>query len=200
MSPGGLGADLERLPGVLAATVFDDAAAPRVYLATAATADPSTLRAAVLALLEDRGLHADPTRIHIAAPPRALGVASPLPKVSLDSLDVHRRDGRVECVLGLRGDGRNYKGSAGEPDTIGGRARAASRAVLAALEGVDPELRLGLHGARSLELFGRDAVLVLLEATLGRVHVHLPGVALVERSVEEAAALATLSALRSWGG
>ena len=202
MSPGDLGPDLERLPGVLAATVFTDpSTSPRIYLATAANADIDTLRAAVLALLRDRGLHADPERIHVAAPPpsRPAVHAAALPPVSLDSLDVHRTEGRAECTIRLRSSARSMEGSATEPDTSAGRARAAARAILAAVEGLDPDLRLGLHGARRLDLFGHETMVVLVEATAGRSHAHLPGSALVERSVEEAAALATLMALRSWG-
>lgn len=200
MSSGDLGPDLERLPGVLAATVFSDGpSGPRVYLATGAHADNDSLRGAVLAILGDRGLQADPERIHIATPPlRALPVGS-LPRFSLDSLDVHRTEGRAECSVRLRTTKRSTAGAATEPDTSAGRARAAARAVLVAVESLDPDLRLGLHGARKLNLFGHDAMVVLVEATSGRAHGHLPGSALVERSVEEAAALATLRALRSWG-
>lgn len=199
MNPGDLGPELERLPGVLAATVFSDPdSGPRVYLATGAHADPETLRAAVLAILDDRGLRADGDRIHIAAPPPTAGPASSLPHFTLDSLDVHRTEGRVECSVRLRGSRRMVDGSATESDTGSGRARAAARAILEAVESLDPELRLGLHGTRSVDLFGHEAMAVLVEVTVGRAHAHLPGSALVERSIEEAAALATLAALRGW--
>lgn len=199
MSSGDLGPDLERLPGVLAATVFNEGpTGPRIYLATGASADAGTLRSAVLALLGDRGLHADPARIHIAAPPPQSTTTGSLPRFSLDSLDVHRTEGRAECSVRLRMAGRKTAGRATEPDTSTGRARAAARAILIAVESMDPDLRLGLHGARTLDLFGHEAMVVLIEATSGRAHGHLPGSALVERSVEEAAALATLMALRSW--
>jgi hypothetical protein len=196
-----LGRDLERLPGVLAATVFSDSSkGPRIYLATDVGADREALRSAILAVLQDRHLPADPGRIHIAAPPAgAAAPASPLPRISLDSQDVHRTDGRVECTVRLRAGGRTADGSAMEPDTSTGRARAAARAVLAAMGSLRPDLRLGLHGTRLLDLFGYESVAVLVEAAEGRAHAHLPGSALVERSVEEAGALATLTALRSWG-
>lgn len=202
MSSSGLGPDLERLPGVLAATVFSDAArGPRVYLATGALADRDALRSMVLALLDDRGLPGDPDRIHIAAPPTSTPVAplSPLPHFTLDSMDVHRTDGRAECSIQLRTGSRTTVGTTSETDTAAGRARAAARAVLSAVESLGPDLRLGLHGTRRLDLFGHDSLLVLLEATEGRAHAHLSGSALVERSVEHAAAEATLAALRSWG-
>lgn len=191
---------LERLPGVLAATVFTDSTrGPRVYLATGAQADRDALLSAVMALIADRGLAGDPSRIHIATPPRAPTAGASLPRFSLDSLDVHRTDGRAECAVQLRTELRTTAASASEPDTITGRARAAARAILLAVESLDPDLRLGLHGVRSVDLFGQESVVVLVEATAGRTHAHLPGAALVDRSVEEAAALATLTALRSWG-
>ncbi len=198
MSPADLGPDLERLPGVLAATVFEDTAlGPRIYLATGVQADREALRSTILAVLQDRGLTADPARIHIAVAPAS--AATPLPTFALDSMDVHRVGGRAEVEVRLRAGGRTVVGNAAEPDTSAGRARAAARAILTAVESLGPDLRLGLHGARRLDLFGQDAVLVLLEATEGRAHVHLPGSALVEQSVEHAAAAATLGALRSWG-
>lgn len=198
MSPGDFGPELERLPGVLAATVFTDTPdGPRVYLATRPDTDPDALRAATVALLGDRGLYTRPDRVHIGTPHRQAPHAN-LPRVSLDSLDVHRTANRAECIVRLRAPDRSTSGAASEPDTRAGRARAAARATLGAAEVLDPELRFGLHGVRSLELFGHDALLVLVEASTGRSHTHLPGSALVLRSVEEAAALATLQALRSW--
>lgn len=197
---GDLGPALERLPGVLAATVFSDPSrAPRVYLATSAQADREALLSAVLALIQDYGMAGDPSRVHMASPPRGSLPAGSLPRFSLDFLDVHRTSGRAECVVQLRTEIRTLSASASEPDTVTGRARAAARAILLAAESVDPDLRLGLHGTRSLDLFGHESVVVLVEAAAGRAHAHLPGAALVDRSMEEAAALATLTALRSWG-
>lgn len=199
MSSGDLGPDLERLPGVLAATVFGDGpTGPRIYLATDGRADRDALHGAVLAILADRGLSADPDRIHIASPPHRETASGSLHRFTLDALDVHRTEGRAECTVRLRTAGRSTGGAATEPDTSAGRARAAARAILAAVESLDPDFRLGLHGTRTLDLFGHETLLVLVEATSGRTHAHLPGAALVERSVEEAAALATLMALRSW--
>lgn len=199
MSRDDLGAELERLPGVLAATFFSDPdGAPRVYLAIGPDADAENLRRAALGFLADRGLGAHPDRIHVATAPRHEATGDALRRFSLYGLDVHRVKGRAECTVRLRTTTRSTEGTATEPDTRPGRARAAARATLHAAEGLDPDLRLGLHGVRTLDLFGEEALTVLLEVTSGRAHVHLPGVALVDRSVEEAAALAVLTALRSW--
>lgn len=199
MPSGELAPALERLPGVLAATVFpDDGNGPRIYLAVHADADHDAIRATTLALLGDRGLDADPDRVHIGAAPSTPRLPTTLPSLSLDALDVHRIDNRVECTVRIRAGGRTSSGTATEPDTRTGRARAAARATLTAADALDPDLRLGLHGARLADLFGFDTLSVLVEASLGRTHVQLPGTALLQRSIEHAAALATLQALRSW--
>jgi hypothetical protein len=121
-----------------------------------------------------------------------------LPRVSLDSLAVSRSQGRIECTVRLRAAGRELAGTAREPDTPTGPLRAAARATLLAAEGLDPDFRLGLEGARVLDLFGEAVVVVLIDARAGRSQTHLPGSALVDRPSEEAAALATLHALRAW--
>ena len=199
MSPGELGRELERLPGVLAATVF---AGPdgqtRVYLAIRADVDPDAVRATTLARLRDRGLHPDPQRIHIGTAPVHTPPRTPLPTLRIQDLDVHRADNRARCTVRLEAGDRSPEGSATEPDSRAGRARAAARATLAAAEHVDPDLRLGLGGARFHDLFGADTVVVLIEASLGRDHARLPGIALVEQSIEHAAATATTNALAAW--
>jgi hypothetical protein len=49
-----------------------------------------------------------------------------------------------------------------------------------------------------MDLFGQAGVIVLVDATAGRSQAHLPGIAIIDRSTEESAALAVLHALRSW--
>ncbi len=193
-----LGPQLERLPGVLAATVFETPTASRVYLAIDPEADGEAVRATVLGVLRDHGHTTDPDAVHIGTAPPTPPVRSALPALTLDSLDVHRAEHRVECVVRLRTADRTPEARAVEPDSPAGRARAAARATLTAAEGLDPDLRLGLHGAIQGDLFGFDAVSVLVEASLGRMHAQLPGMALIEQSLEHAGALAALRALRSW--
>lgn len=196
-----LSSALERLPGVLAASaLLEPPHAPRVYLAVAPGADAHALRQAALALLQDREIHASEDRIHVGAAPGVAQAPAPgaLPRFSLDGLEVHRSDHHTRCTVRLRSDTRITSGSGSETDTRSGRARAAAYACLRAAEALDPDLRLGLQGLRVVDLFGEDAVLVLVEATAGRSHALLPGVGLVERSIEDGACTATLSALRSW--
>ena len=199
MSAGELGPELERLPGVLAATVFPESpGGTRVYLAVRAGVDIDAVRATTLALLRDRGIATEPDRIHIGVAPDPTPRPASIPTLFLDAIDVHRTANRVECTVRIRAPTRVLAGTAAEPDTAGGRARAAARAVLAAVESLDPDLRLGLLGARGHQLFGVDTVTVLVEASAGRDHVRLPGTALTDRSTEHAAALAALQALRAW--
>ena len=199
MAPVDPGRDLERLPGVLAATLFlDTPAGPRVYLATGPDADHEAITQAASALLTDHGYPAASGRIHIGRAPARPTPAGSLPRSTLDGLEVHRRDNRVECLVRLRTASRTTESSVTEPDSPMGRARAAARATLEAAEALDPDFRFGLQGVRALDLFGEDALVVLVDATAGRHHVGLPGTCLLDRSVEEAAALAALRALRTW--
>lgn len=121
-----------------------------------------------------------------------------LPRVALDALDVARSEGRVECTVRLRSAEREMTGMATEPDTRSGPLRAAARATLLAAECLDPDFRFGLEGLRVLDLCGEAVVVVLVDARTGRSQSHLPGSALLDRPAEEAAALATLGALRGW--
>lgn len=200
MNPGeDLSSALERLPGVLAASAFlDPPHGPRIYLAVTSHADARALRDAAVALLGDHEIPATPDRIHVGTAPSATRDIGALPRFTLDGFEVHRADHHARCSVRLRSAGRVTTGSGEEPDTRTGRARAAAGACLRAAESLDPDLRLGLDGLRVMDLFGNDAVLVLVEATAARSQALLPGVGLVERSVEEAACVATLAALRSW--
>jgi hypothetical protein len=201
VSRGDPAAQLERLPGVVAATLFlDTPALPRVYLATTSGSDHETLRQAVLGLLSDHGLGTDPDHVHIAAAPRPSSAGTTLARTTLDAVEVQRADSRAVCTVRLRAAGRLCTGEAAEPDTRSGRARAAARATLQAAESLDPDYRFGLEGIRVMDLFGHEALILLLDATAGRNQAFLPGAALVGRSLEEAAALAGLHALRDWIG
>ncbi len=201
MARGGAASDLERLPGVLAATIFvESGAPPLVYLATTPDADPDALRAATAALLDERGTPAPLDRIHIAVPVAFRGVQprGAVPRFSFEGFEVHRSEGRVTCTVRLRSDIRPAEGRATESDTPSGRARAAARAALLAAEAFDPAYRLGLEGLLIMDLFGHQAVFVLIDAAAGRTQAHLPGAALLDRSIEEGAALAVVHALRAW--
>lgn len=200
MSPGDPAAHLERLPGVLAATVFLDTPAPaRVYAALSPDADPDTLRPAILGLLRDHGYTADPDNVHLAIAPIGRSVTDGvLPRVSLGSVEVQRSEGRVHCTVSLRAGDRDLAATASEPDTASGRSRAAARAALEGAEALDPDFRFGLEGVRRLDLFGEESLVVMVDAAAGRARARLVGAAILGRSSEETAALAVLQALRGW--
>jgi hypothetical protein len=190
---------LQRLPGVVAASAFLDQPTPLIYLATTPDADRDALRQAVVTLLDGYGRPTPPDRVQFGM---AMGRGAPpllLARVSLDALDVARSQGRIDCTVRLRSGERETAGEATEPDTPSGPLRVAARATLRAAEALDPDYRFGLEGVRVLDMLGEPVVLVLVDARAGRGHARLPGSALVDRPAEEAAALAVLHALRSWG-
>jgi len=191
-------AQLELLPGVIAAAILDTPNGPLVYLATAPGSDHEALLAVVLALLQDYGLPTDPNRVYMGSAPSPTGPTAPHARTTLDSVDVHRAGLRVQCTARLRSVGRLTTGLATEPDTPTGRARAAARATLKAAESLDADFRFGLEGVLTLDLFGQRTVVVLIDGSVGRARGRRPGAALVDRSVEEAAALAALYAVRGW--
>jgi hypothetical protein len=193
-------AHIERLPGVLAASLFlDTPATPRVYAALAPDADQAALMAAIVGLLRDHGYHTPAENVHLAMAPRSAVVGEgALSRATLDSVDVERSSSRVICTVRLGSAGRVLTGTATEPDTPSGRTRASARALLAAAESLDPDYRFGLEGVRSLDLFGDVGVVLVVDASAGRAHARLAGTALVSRSAEESGALAALHALRSW--
>jgi hypothetical protein len=118
----------------------------------------------------------------------------------LTDVRVSRAGNRVACRVRLTRDAAAFDGEAREPDTELGRARAAARATLAAVEHVSDSASLGLEGLTLVELFHRRYVAVAVDATSGRRFAHLAGLVAIDatRSIEEAAALACLRATERW--
>ena len=85
-------------------------------------------------------------------------------------------------------------------DSPTGRARAAARATLAAAEQAVPGIQLGLEGVTIVDLFSRRYVAASVEAAFQREFILLAGLVTLDqnRSVEDAAALATLRAIDRW--
>ncbi len=85
-------------------------------------------------------------------------------------------------------------------DSPTGRARAAARATLAAAEQAAPGIQLGLEAITIVELFSRRYVAASVEAAVHREFLLLAGLVTLEnnRSVEDAAVLATLRAIDRW--
>ena len=96
------------------------------------------------------------------------------------------------CNVKLRRGVEDITGQASGVNTVQGRADAAARAVFDALQ--QSGEGIGLEGTTIVETHGKSYVLVSARAVLGRTARILTGVALVQRSPEEAAILAALQA------
>ena len=120
----------------------------------------------------------------------------------LDSVELHKTGPRVTCIVKLNRRGVCFRGEAGELDTPPGRARAAARATLAAATQAVESVSFGLEGSAYTDLFSRRYVVVSIEAAQHRRFIILSGIVAIDatRSVEEAAALATLRAIDRWIG
>ena len=195
-------AELEKIPGVLAAAVWlrDPQHLREAFITGAPGASSSTLRNTVADLLDHRGFAFCSEDLQVALIDET---AIPLPLwrgrgLVFDRIEVHRAENWVTCRAQLRRRGETVVGEAREVDTELGRARAAARAALEAAELATRGIRLGLEGVNIVDLLGRRYVIVSVEAAFSRRLSYLPGIGIIERSIEDAACFATLSALERW--
>lgn len=201
--------ELERLPGVAAASVWLDRdghlrdarihimpgaaptiivnAASRVFHALAIPFDARAIRTCTIAL------------------PDELATAIPGPNRSrfllLQDLTLSRAGAHITCRIQLAREGTIATGEASELDTSGGRSRAAAKATLRAAENAtEGGLALGLEAAVVTQMFGRSYAVVSVEASIGRKVATLSGIVPVDpsRAAEEATCLATLRAIDRW--
>lgn len=197
-----IGQDLESLPDVLAARLWllDLRRLREAYIAVSAEASIDEVTEAVHEELRVNGLEFDPDNVRIAPIDAAVPAARTAQSRFLlfDGLEVSRAEGHAICRVRLAGAGDRFQGEATELDTATGRVRAAARAVLDAAEKAVPDIRLGLEGAQIVELFTRDYVVLSVEAAVARHRVLLAGISVVDRSPEDAACLAALSAIDRW--
>jgi hypothetical protein len=100
----------------------------------------------------------------------------------------------ANCTVTLQIDDHNVQGSGSGANTPQGRAEAAARALFDAFALADDQLRLGLEGVSIIESNGKSFVLVAAHAVSGRTVTAVTGVAVLNRSPEEAAILAGLQA------
>ncbi|HEY8469375.1 MAG TPA: hypothetical protein VIL18_07025 [Longimicrobiales bacterium] len=234
-------ADLEQIPGVLAAAVWIGQAPQvrEVYIAAAPGTSIPDLKRATHEVLRANGLVCPSEVIQIGvldgtmeppaaeaqpttprgetAGPRAEAPAEPpqpaqeAPALEepgippwhgrffiLSGLEVRRAENYVTCRVRLLRVGETLTGEAREIDTPAGRARAAARATVHAVASGARGTALSLEGALLVELFGRQYVAVSVEAATARRSALLSGLVVVERSIEDAACLATLSAVERW--
>lgn len=206
-------AELERLPGVVSAAVWLDAhGALQDVRLTASPATPALIVAnAASAVLRRHGLERAPDQITVehtrapspeiaAAPAAGRSPALPSRYLLLHEIAVNRSAGRASVTIQIGCRGEIFPGEATELDTEAGRIRAAVRATIAAAERVTERVSLGVDATSALDIFGRRFVAVSIEAAAGRRFVTLNGFVAFDdqRSVEEAAALATLRAIERW--
>ncbi len=106
--------------------------------------------------------------------------------------------GGVLCKVTLRSSDGEHVGEGLGPATPQGRTEAGARAVFAALAAVRGGEQVVLESAMLLSAHGRRYVLVAAHALEGRQSAELAGLAVLDRSAEEAAVLAALQAANRW--
>ena len=116
--------------------------------------------------------------------------------------DVEVRGSRakgVTCKVTLRRGKEQYVGEAEGFETERSRVEIAARAAVAAIALCDGgEVKLSLEGAKVIEAFERQLVLVGVAVRQGRTTVLLTGSCEVKESMETASALAVLNATNRW--
>jgi len=116
--------------------------------------------------------------------------------------DVEVRGSRakgVSCKVTLRRGKEQYVGEAEGFESDKSRVELAARAAIAAIALCDGgELKLSLEGAKVIDAFERQLVLVGVLVRQGRSNVLLTGSCEVKESMETASALAVLNATNRW--
>ncbi|HEY8483621.1 MAG TPA: hypothetical protein VIL13_03355 [Longimicrobiales bacterium] len=202
-----LATELEQVPGVLAAAVWlgDPPRVRDVYVAAAPEASLSEIQAAATDILRRHGLVFSTDAIHVGVldesetpPPPDEPAVWRKRFLVFGGLEFHRAGSHITCRVEVFRLGEAFWGEAKELDSELGRARAAVLATLRAAEQASRGVHLGLEGVLVTHLFGHRYVVLSVEAASQRRFAHLSGIMRVEQSLEEAAALATLSAIERW--
>jgi hypothetical protein len=110
----------------------------------------------------------------------------------------HQTNRETVCHVTVARGHEHYTGSGVGPSTPLGRAQAAARGLFAALQTARDAQDLMLENAALVEAHGHTFVLVAAQSVQGRRTESLTGVALLQRSPEEAAILASLHAVNRW--
>jgi hypothetical protein len=116
----------------------------------------------------------------------------------LRHLEVHLTDFRVQCSVEVARLDDAFTADATDVDSEVGRARAAARATLLAVEQAAAAASFALDGLQIMALFGRRYVAVGVEATANRRLSSLSAMVPIENSTERAGALAVLRAVERW--
>lgn len=130
-----------------------------------------------------------------ATPRRPAGIERPIFIGHEVSVDARRN---VECRVFFRVGDTEVTGRGEGFDSPQGRAEAAARAVIAALDSYRTTDRVGIEGVAIVEAAGGEYVLVSGRPLRGRRRQMLTGAAPLRDSPEEAAILAALQATNHW--
>lgn len=201
-------AELERLPGVIAAAVWldQDGELRDARIHSMPGASPTIIGNAAGRVLQALDIPFDALAIRITAlalPDELSGpdmVGTGARFLLLHDITFSRAGSQVSCRVQLAREDRISGGEAHEMDTTAGRSRAAANATLRAAEDGTEGLALGLEGALVIELFGRSYAVVSVEASSGRRAANLCGLVPIDetRGPEDAVCLATLRAIDRW--
>lgn len=146
----------------------------------------------------------------VKAMPSNGDVPDPSPKGSTDQaasgrvlfkgFDAHVSASREAiCRVTLERHETAATGESTSLDTAQGRARAAAKATLAALDELHHQANFGFDGLELIEIGGRTAVLTSVRALEGRHATGLTGIAAIDITPEEAATFSVLQATNRWG-
>ncbi|MEX1183920.1 MAG: hypothetical protein WEF86_11860 [Gemmatimonadota bacterium] len=202
-------AELERLPGVISASVWLDSHGnlrdARLHIMPGAA--PTIIGNAASRVLQALDIPFDPRALRtvtVALPDEIQAAALASPSAGryllLQDLTLNRVGTHVTCRVQLRREESVAAGEARELDTITGRCRAAALATLRAAEDTADGLALGLEAVALAPLFGRTYATVSVEASVGRRVATLCGIVPLDpsRAPEEAVCMATLRAIDRW--
>jgi hypothetical protein len=204
------GAEIERLPGVLAAAIWlnSDGELRDARVLVMPGVAPTIISNAAGRVLQALDIPFDRERIrtaHLNLPDELQGITTGPNRETgrfllLHDISLTRSAPNVSCRVQLMRNDVPATGEARELDTTAGRARAAASATLRAAENAADNLALGLEAAIITEFLGRSYAIVSVEAAAGRRIATLTGMVAVDpaRAPEEAVCLATLRAIERW--
>lgn len=210
---------LSTLQDVVSARIVADASGgvDSIHVLVMGTTTPKqVVRNIESALMAQLGMRIDHRKISVATTmrrpttnPEGEPMAVPKPETAgtgagraLYFEDVEVRGSRakgVACKVTLRRGKEQFVGEAEGFESERSRVEIAARAAVAAIALCDGgELKLSFEGAKVIDAFGHELVLVGVLVHVGRNNVLLTGSCEVKESLETASALAVLNATNRW--
>ena len=203
---------LSTLQDVVSARIVADASGgvDSIHVLVMGTTTPKqVVRNIESALMAQLGMRIDHRKISVATTmrrPTTNPEGEPMAEVGVGRAlyfeDVEVRGSRakgVACKVTLRRGKEQYVGEAEGFESERSRVEIAARAAVAAIALCDSgELKLSFEGAKVIDAFDRQLVLVGVLVHVGRNNVLLTGSCEVKESLETASALAVLNATNRW--